>query len=413
MSISMSLTTALDERVARSRVLVLSRSFPNAVLPRLGLWVERLVLLLAERCEMRVVSPVPWCPPLPDIGPMRQYLRFRRIPPESVRSGVRVSYPRFLVGPGTTLYAIESQAYYRGVVGTVDRIRNEFPFDLVHAHFIYPDGVVAHRLARRYGVPFVITEHAPWIPSWIGRRGVMREALSAAAAAQALTAVSTSVRDSMAEFGVDRTRVEVIPNGVDDRLFELGAVSERKPHQLLYVGVINFNKGIDVLLRAMEMLLRRDVPVRLVAVGGAFYRDTRLQQERLHGLAHELGLNGHVSFLGEQSPRDVARLMRESALLVLPSRAESFGSVLVEALACGTPVVSTRSGGPEDIVDPAVGTLVPPDDPAALADALAETLANLDRYSPVDLRDYAIRRFGWDPVVQRTLGVYQEVLGGD
>jgi glycosyltransferase involved in cell wall biosynthesis len=104
--------------------------------------------------------------------------------------------------------------------------------------------------------------------------------------------------------------------------------------------------------------------------------------------------------------------MRQSSLVVLPSRAESFGSVLVEALACGTPVVSTRSGGPEDIVRDEVGKLVPSEDPAALADAIATILAERARYQPARLREYALRRFGWESVTAQTFDVYREVLDG-
>ena len=176
------------------RALVLARSYPNDVLPSLGLWTERPTVLLQERgCDMRVVSPVPYCPPAPTIGPLRQYARFRRICNRETRNGVEVLHPRFLVGPGTTFYAIEASAYYRGIVDEADRLHAERPFDLIHAHFIYPDGAVAHRLASRWGIPFVVTEHAPWT-GWLDRRGVARAALPAARAAATIMAVSSSVK---------------------------------------------------------------------------------------------------------------------------------------------------------------------------------------------------------------------------
>jgi glycosyltransferase involved in cell wall biosynthesis len=102
--------------------------------------------------------------------------------------------------------------------------------------------------------------------------------------------------------------------------------------------------------------------------------------------------------------------MRKSALLVLPSRAESFGAVLVEALACGTPVVATRCGGPEDIVSDEVGTLVPPEDENALAEGIGRILQRRGMYNPERLRTYALERFSWERVANDTVNVYQQAL---
>jgi teichuronic acid biosynthesis glycosyltransferase TuaC len=397
----------------RLRVLVLSRSYPSDLLPMLGLWVQRPTELLAERCEVRVVSAVPWCPPLPAVGPLRQYVRFRRIPRREIRAGISIDRPRFLAGPGRSLYALEARAQEASIRRAVDRITSSFSFDLIHAHMIYPEGVVAHRLSRRHGVPFVVSEHAPWTDSWFRQATVRRQALDAAYAASSLLAVSTSVRQTIAAFGVDVGKVLVLPVGVDGERFRLGPAAGRHPDQVLYVGWLNYNKGIDVLLQAMALLRRRDVRVRLLLVGGAAYRNTRLQEEELRRLASSLGLDGSVTFLGGRPQDEVARLMAESALLVLPSRAESFGAVLVEALACGTPVVATRCGGPEDIVRDGLGLLVPTDDPLALADGIEEMLRRRTTYAPDDLRREALSRFSWDRVVDEIHSAYHSAVEAD
>jgi glycosyltransferase involved in cell wall biosynthesis len=390
------------------RVLVLARSYPNDVLPSLGLWTERPTVLLQEHgCDMRVVSPVPYCPPIPSVGPLRQYARFRRVRRREKRNGVDVVHPRFLVGPGTMLYASEASAYHRGVVGEAERLHAERPFDIVHAHFIYPDGAVAHRLASRWRVPFVVTEHAPWT-GWLDRRGVARVALPAAHAAAAILAVSSSVGRAIQAYAGDGPRVEVIPVGVDTALFR-PETAPRVSDQILFVGFLNYMKGIDVLLDAMSTLRDRGEAGRLVLAGGSFYRNTRKQEEALRGRAVALGLGDRVTFVGRKPQEEVARLMAESAVVVLPSRAESFGAVLVEALACGTPVVATRCGGPEDIVTPDVGELVSVGDASALADALSRTLGRRARYEPARLRAYAQSRFDWETVVEQIRDVYGSV----
>jgi glycosyltransferase involved in cell wall biosynthesis len=394
----------------RRHVLVLSRSYPNALFPTLGLWVERPTRLLAETHDVTVVSPVPWCPPLPEVGPVAHYARFRRIPRAEQRGRVRVGHPRLVTGPGTTLYPLEARAYHRAVRRLVDRLRGSRPFDLVHAHFIYPDGVVASEIAGRLGIPFVVTEHAPWT-GWLDRLGIARQALPAARAASFVMPVSTSVERSIRAYARDTVRTEVVPVGVDADEFPPSAGAERRANQVLFVGFINYVKGVDVLLDAVTSLVRRGVDVRLLLAGGAHYRNTHRQEVELRKRAASLGLNGRATFLGRVPPGDVARLMSESAVVVLPSRAESFGAVLVEALACGTPVVATRCGGPEDIVDESVGVLVAPGSADELAGGIAHVLEHASEYEPALLRDYALSRFGARAVAERIANLYARALG--
>jgi glycosyltransferase involved in cell wall biosynthesis len=394
----------------RRRVLALARSYPSSVLPTLGLWTERPLREVARTCDLRVVSPVPYCPPLPGWPRLRQYTRFREIDRLESRNGFPVYHPRFVVGPGQSLHALEAGAYELGVRRLVDGIRREFPFDLIHAHFIYPDGVVAHRLARRYGVPFVVTDQAPWWP-WLEQRGVRRAAIPAARAAACLTVVSEYVAETVRHYLGDDEKILVIPNGVFGDDFSLPQPWEtRDPDQILFVGLINYNKGIDVLLEAMRRVAAARPRSRLVLAGGSFYRNTRLQEEELRRRAADMAFGETVQFLGPLPPEEISRLMRTSAVLVLPSRAETFGAVLVEALACGTPVVASRSGGPEDIVTSAVGRLVPTGDPPALGDALIDVLSRPENFPQRRLREYALRRFDWRQIAGSYVKVYRAAL---
>ena len=150
------------------KVLVLARSYPNAVLPNLGLWVERLVQQVARTCPVRVISPVPYCPPLPV---RKEYSRFREVSKQTYTGGVPVYHPRLLLGPGRSTYNLEALAYYFSVRKLVAGLWREFRFDLIHAHFSYPDGVVApgweNGMACRSWLPSML----PGDPGWITTLG--------------------------------------------------------------------------------------------------------------------------------------------------------------------------------------------------------------------------------------------------
>jgi len=150
--------------------------------------------------------------------------------------------------------------------------------------------------------------------------------------------------------------------------------------------------------------------VRLILVGESYFRNYQKEYDRLRQVAVDLGIAGCVNFAGKKPLTELVREIQKSALLVLPSRAESFGMVLVEALACGTPVVATRCGGPEDIVTEEVGILVPPEDPQALAAGIAQVMDRRSDYDPAKLRTYALERFGLESVGQQLRALYAEAL---
>ena len=395
----------------RPKVLVLSKNYPNNVFDVLGLWVENLVRYSARFCEPKVISPVPYCPPIP--GMPEYYARLRGIPRRCLTNDIEVFHPRMLVGPGDSLYSLESRTYYWASRGMAKRLRCDFPFDLIHAHFTYPDGVAAVRLGKQFGVPVVITEHIPWGPWTYHNAFVRRESVRAVEECAFHIAVSGPVRESVARVVGASEKLRVIPVGVDGTIFNRSEnEGQPLPNQVLFVGAIRPVKGVDILLRAMRLLVDSGRNVTLVLVGESYFKNYQREYDRLRQMAEELHLGSRVNFVGKRRPPELVRSIQESAVLVLPSRAESFGMVLVEAMACGTPVVATRCGGPEDIVTKEVGILVPPEDAQALAEGIAQVLDRRSDYDPAKSRAYALERFSLESVGQRLQGLYAEALSG-
>ncbi|MGH9946536.1 MAG: glycosyltransferase [Pyrinomonadaceae bacterium] len=357
------------------------------------------------------MAPIPYCPPLPGLN---GFTKFRSVARKLNVNGVEVLHPRFITGPGYSTYNLEGSLYYLSIRREVDRLREEFPFDLIHANFGYPDGVVAAKLAARYNLPFIITEHASWIPWMDNYPKARRQAVWAASRCSFHVAVSNFARQTIAHFTGESHKLLVVPNGVDVGIFKpLNKIERPNPNQILYVGFMRRIKGIDVLLQAMSRVIKQNPELKLVLVGGGVYRHSQAHENELKEMAKKLGVEKNVEFVGIKTPGEVAQYMCESALLVLPSRTETFGAVLIEALACGTPVVATRCGGTEDIVNDKVGKLVSKENPEELADAILEVAGQRHRFNSEDLRGYALTNFAWEEIARQTIDLYGKAINAE
>ena len=385
------------------KVLVLSHLYPNSYAPASGTFVHNQLRFLKEHCSLEVAAPVPWFP-FPGFG---RWSAYRCVPRVEVVDGLRICHPRRLALPRRILFTRQ----WRYHLGALERCDFAVP-DLVHAHCAYPDGLAAVEYGARHGRPVVVTVHGfdvKGLPSLDPRwRQLTIEALERA---DAVIAVSRDLRNDVLELGFSPGKVRWIPNGVDCRLFSR-AVSRRSGEggwRLLYVGRFVEEKGLRVLLEALAKLRRRRSDISLALLGG--HPATGTSEPFLPQVA-ALGLSDCVEFRDAVPPEEMPRHMAESDLVVLPSFYDSFGIVLIEAMACGLPVVATRCGGPEEMVDDSVGRLVAVGDAGDLADGI---LAVIDRYEAYDqeaIRRRAEERFDYRRVAARIHALYEMVLEG-
>jgi len=279
--------------------------------------------------------------------------------------------------------------------------------DVIHAHVSYPAGTVALQLSRESDIPFIVTEHMGPFPFRHLVRGgdVVPEVREPLRQAARVTAVSRSLAHDIRE----RTGVEavVVPNGVDGEFFSPlpGVPARGAGFTFLSVSSLTPAKGVDDLLAAFARL-GPGIDARL-RVGGAGSHAAEFR-----ALAERLGLGARVTWLGALGREAVRDEMRACDAFVLASRHESFGVVFAEAIACGKPVLGTRCGGPEDIVDDANGELVPVGDVPALAAAL-ERFARRERGDDAAaIRSGFEARFSAVTVARRFGGLYEQVSRG-
>ena len=395
----------------RPHILVLARNYPNNVLRTLGLWTQRLVIASCRSVVPTVIAPVPYAPPF---IPLKAFAPFQGINPRRSEHGFDVFHPRYPLPPGHRLSRFEAGLAWPFVRRLADRLHAEQPFALIHAHFIFPDGVIAARLGRRYGIPVVTSEHAVWRPWLDNSPGVRAQVLQALPSIRMVLPVSASLERNIADAVGNHVSTRILPNVVDETFFKPSETeADWDPNQILFVGLIRRVKGLDILVRAIALLAARRPLLRLLVLGGAFYRQQQLDEADVRRLVAELRLESKIRFAGQADPAEVVAAMRRSAMLVVPSRRETASLVTAEAIASGTPVVATRCGGPEDIVTPENGRLVPLEDPAALADAIDEMLRLRPRFDRHQLHATMVARFGTAVTASRLAAVYGEVLGRD
>lgn len=284
--------------------------------------------------------------------------------------------------------------------------------DLIHAQSALWAGAAAKSIADRYDIPYVLTEHRdnflhqtllPGLQkdSWLEK--LMHEVLDNA---NQVIAVSHALKKGLSRYMIHpRNQVCVIPNFIDTD--EFAPLSKPAPKDLFTFTTIAHlmrSKNIDVLLHAFHLLLKKDPGNRLKIGGNGPERDF------LEKKAKDLGIASRVEFLGKLNRQQVKETLSTSHAFVLPSRYETFGVVLIEALSMGLPVIGTYSGGPEDIIAPEVGTLVPPDDAGALMQGMLSIKHKYSTYIPADSRQYAITHFGKQNVVAKLIATYSQSI---
>ncbi len=387
------------------KILTFSSLYPHAADAGRGIFVEtRLRQMLASgRVAARVIAPVPWFPSRnPRFG---EYARFASAPRTEVRHGIEVDHPRFPVIPGPGWY-MTPWTLALAALPAFKRVRKEgFDFDLIDAHYYYPDGVAAALLGRWLRRPVVITARGTDINLIPQHRLARRMVLWAERQAAASIAVSDAIRDEMVRLGVPAERVVSLRNGVDLEKFApqpRETVRSRlglSGRVLLSVGYLIERKGHHLVIRALLRL----PGWTLVIVGSGAMRD------ELGALAGGLGLENRVKFVGAVPQGELPDYYSAADLLVLASSREGMPNVVLESLACATPVVATPIWGtPEIIAEPVAGRLTRDRSADALADAVLEIGS---RMPPRDaVRRYA-ERFNWDTTVNGVLSLFERIAG--
>ena len=384
-------------------VLTATTLFPNALQPAHGIFVEtRLRRLLSDgKVRAHVLAPVPWAPPglpSPDLQ------KLRRIADREQRNGIDVDHPRYVVLPKIGMN-IAPHTLYRAMRRRFMRLLDAgLKVDLIDAHYFYPDGVAAAWLGEEFHLPVVITARGTdisLIPQYARPRRLI---LEAARSAGALITVCQALKDRLVELSVPSAKITVLRNGVDLQAFHMqdrNALRSRhgvSGFVLASVGLLIERKGHELVIGALPSL----PGYRLLIAGDG------PERARLENLSSALRVADRVSFLGAVPHEQLHKVYAAADALVLASSREGWPNVLLESMACGTPVLGSAVWGtPEVIARPEAGLLLENRDAKSIVAAIARL-----RQSPPDrtaTRRYA-EQFDWQATTDGQVALFRSAI---
>ncbi len=380
------------------KIAVITRNFPSSAEPWQGRPAYQTLRELARRAEVRVFYPNPGYPSL--LKPHGQ--NFSKLTPSSDSPEVKVDYFDY---PALPVVSRPLNGWMAARV-LLPHIRRFAP-DLIFSYFLYPEGYAALKIGKALSVPVVARSMGSDINrigdpmTAIRTRTVLREA-------DFLVMVSRDLREKALAMGASPDRICTMINGCDTSVFHVRdrAQAREKLHidpaakAVVYIGRTDVNKGVRELVDAAVSLHPQHPDLHVYMIGGG--PDAAIVQSKIE--AHDA--SGYVHALPACAFDDVAVWMAAANLVTLPSYMEGCPNVVLEALACGRPVVATNVGGIPEIMSEEFGRLVPPRDPAALAQALAAVLAT--HWDPAAIAAHMGR--GWDTVSGELLALFESLV---
>ena len=388
------------------KILVFTSLYPNNVWPRHGVFIKERMTHFAKNgnSQIRVIAPVPYFPPFK----INQRWLYSQVARSEEIDGVKVQHPRYLMIPkvGMVLHGL---LMFLSLYLIVKRVQKDFDFDLIDSHYAYPDGFAAVLVGQLLKKPVIISARGSDVNLFRTFPVIQRLLRFSFLRAERVIAVSRALKDTILRLNIPEDKVEVIPNGVDlEKFKEIPTYEARQRLQLqgkpllLSVGNLNPNKGFDKLIKSIRILTEQDnqKDIHLVIIGeGASLKS-------LQGLVRSLGLDEHVSFAGGVPHQELFLWYSAADIICLASGREGWPNVLLEAMACGKPVVATSVGGiPEIVSSDQLGILVKRNE-MEIAKGISTALSK--NWNRQEIRKYA-ETHTWNRVTDSLSAIFRSV----
>ena len=367
-----------------------------------GVFIEDQAIALASSFDVCVFLP-------PRIHPFRGLLRkgfFARLSKKS-RSNISIFEGEIILSSRIN-ETLREFIYLRTIKRFFAELSQDWGMpDLIHAHVVLPWGYRAAYLGSQFGIPAVLTEHTGPFSSHLDTRKNRNMVKATLLQMGKVIAVSPALRADILEFEKS-IEGDVIGNVVPTNFFPTsinsGIKALHKRIRFLTICMLVEGKGLHYLIGSIRLLRERGYDNFEFYIGGE-----GREREMLEKMVEALDLTDYCKFLGHLNREQVSDELCKCNVFVLPSLSETFGVVNAEAMAFGKPVISTKCGGPEFVVTPETGILVPPADPEKLANAIEGFLTGKYKFEPTKIRDSVKRRFGENIFLENISRIYSKV----
>jgi len=381
-------------------ILVITSWFPNNYEPTKCIFTKNILDAQARysKYEYKLISPIPFFPKikLPFIkGKFKNYslLKF-----SEDNYNYKTYRPRFFKLPHPLTSNIEWYGYLRSVLRVINY--ENLNFELVHSHGLYPDSYVAVKIAEKFKIPSVVHVHDSYLYELCERYKSQIDFIMNLS--HKIIAVSDFQKDILInKYPEHSDKIITVYNGINTERFKIINYDVVGNVKLIFVGNLIKVKGVDILLRALN-ILKTTFKITLDIYGDGSNRI------KYQDMAVQLGLSDFVNFKGIVSNDELTAVLNRYSFLVLPSRYETFGIVLIEAMACGIPVIATKVGAvPEVVSDERVGILVEPNSPEAFAEGIKKAIKT--NWNRGKIWKYA-QRFSIENSSTKLESIYDEIL---
>lgn len=383
-------------------ILILTRWFPNKYEPLKCIFTKNILDAQVKytKYNYTLISPVPYFPKSNLPFASKKFKNFSKLDYKEKGNGYEIYRPKYFKLPHPLLTRAEWYTYFKSVLNVVKKEKLEF--SLIHSHGIYPDAYVAIKIGGYFKVPVVIHLHDSYFKKI--HKSYSDKINKIMNYSERIITVSEFQKTNVVEiYNNYANKICTIYNGIDINKFNISHSDLGDQIKLIFVGNLIDVKGVDILLHAINVL-KKDTHVSLDIYGSG------KNSEKYKFLVNKLGIVDKVKFKGPVSNDVLPQYLQKYSFLVLPSRYETFGIVLIEAMACGVPVISTEVGAiPEIVTSNKVGILVKPNSPEALAEGIKNAIKK--DWDREEIRNYATK-FSVENTAIEIGNIYDEILKG-
>lgn len=393
------------------KVLVISYMYPNMRRPNSGIFIQERLENLSQLCEVKLINPCPWIPP---IGSLKKLI----MPNIQKENSIEIYRPKYLPLPGRIFNFIKGIWCFIFIKNEVKELYKKFNFDIIHAHRVFPEGVAAVLLGGVHKKPVVITLHGSDINYWAKSYFIRKMIIFSLDKADKIIAVSKALKSQILEMGIADGKIEVLFNAVDTNKFKpLNKIDARKKLGLpvgkkiiIFVGNLVMVKSPLFLLESIHQIREKGKDdFLLVMIGDGVLKD------EIENKINKFSLQVVIKLVGAKPHEEIPFWMSAADFLVLPSINEGMPTVLLEAMACGLPVIATEVGGVSEIVDnEKTGILIQSNDAEALGKNILRLIDDEKLRERLKLNGLLFikeNNLTWQDEAFKTLGIYKRILG--